>query len=126
MDVLHRMLEALVAGGIVLDLQVIRPDPRIEVDGRVVGDLDGEPLLLWAEAAAAALDARIEAGELLEEAADDHDVLNHFPDGASLVEHVTGSSMRRLAEGVLPIVLAIERPLVLRERCRLRRLLLCR
>jgi hypothetical protein len=125
-DVLSRMLDTLVPGGIVLDLQVIRPDPRIEVDGCVVGGLDGEPLLLWAEAAAAAIDACIEAGELLEEAADDHDVLSHFLDGANLVEHVTSSSMRRLPEDVLPIVLAIERPLVLRERCRLRRLRLCR
>jgi hypothetical protein len=119
--VLGRMLEALEPGGVVLDLQVIRPDPRVELDGRVVCEIDGEPLFRWADAATAAVDARIEAGDLVEEAVDDHDVQKHYPDGATLVDAVA-SSKRRLPEAAVPMVRAIGRPLVVRERCRLRRL----
>ncbi len=121
MDVLGRMLEALHPGGVVLDLQVIRPNPRVEVDGRVVCEIDGEPLFRWADAATAAVDARIAAGDLVEEAVDDHDVRKHYPDGADLVDALADSK-RRLPEVAVPIVRAIGQPLAVRERCRLRRL----
>jgi hypothetical protein len=120
-NVLGRMLEALPPGGIVLDLQVIRPNPQVELDGRVVAEIDGEPLFEWADAATAAVDARIEAGDLAEEAVDDHDVRKHYSDGAELVDDVAASK-RRLPEAAVPVVRAIEEPLVVRERCRLRRL----
>ena len=123
MNVLGRMLEALPPGGIVLDLQVIRPNPQVEVDGRVVSEIDGEALFEWADAATAAVDARIEAGDLVEEAVADHDVRKHYSDGAELVEDLAGSKrQRRLPEAAVPVVRAIEEPLVVRERCRLRRL----
>jgi hypothetical protein len=115
------MLEGLAPDGLVLDLQVIRPNPQVEVDGRVVCEIDGEPLFRWADAAAAALDARVAAGDLVEEAVDDHDVRKHYPDGAELVDDVAGSK-RRLSEAAASMVGAIEQPLVVRERCRLRRL----
>lgn len=120
-DALSRMLEAVAPGGLVLDLQVVRPDPKVEVGGRVVAEVDGEPLFEWADAATAAVDARIAAGDLVEEAVDDHDVCRHHPDGADLVEHVAGS-MRRFPEEAVPVVAAIEEPVVVRELCRLRRL----
>jgi len=120
-DVLGRMLEPLRPGGIVLDLQVIRPDPQVEVDGQVVCEIDGEPLFRWADAARAAVDARIEAGNLVEDAVDDHDVRKHYPNGADLVDDVAGSK-RRLREADVPTVIAIDAPIVVRERCRLRRL----
>lgn len=125
MDVLGRMLDALRPGGIVLDLQVIRPNPRVEVDGRVVCEIDGEPLFRWADAATAAVDARIAAGDLVEEEVDDHDVRKHYPDGGDLVDDVAGSK-RRLQEADVPKVRAIEVPVAVRERCRLRRLRLVR
>jgi hypothetical protein len=124
-DVLGRMLEALHPGGIALDLQVIRPDPQVEADGRVVCEIDGEPLFRRADAATAAVDARIEVGELVEEAVDDHDVRKHYPNGADLVDDVA-SSKRRLRESDVANVSAIEVPVVVRERCRLRRLRLLR
>ena len=104
-----------------LDLQVIRPDPFVELDGEVVARIDGEPLFAWADAATAAVEARIAAGDLVEEAVDDHDVRKHYSDGADLVEDV-GASKRRFPEEVIPAVAAIMKPLVVRERCRLRRL----
>jgi hypothetical protein len=119
--VLGRMLETLVPRGVVLDLQVIRPNPQVELEGRVVCEIDGEPLFRWADAATAAVDARIAAGDLVEEALDDHDVRKHYPNGADLVDDVAGSK-RRLREADVPTVRAIDSPVVVRERCRLRRL----
>lgn len=121
MNVLGRMLEAVVPGGVVLDLQVIRPNPRVELDGRLVCEIDGLPLFEWADAATAAVDARVAAGDLVEEAVDDHDVCKHHPDGADLADDVAGSK-RRLPDAAVRLVTAIERPVVVRERCRLRRL----
>jgi len=120
-DALNRMVEAVAPGGVVLDLQVIRPDPRVELDGRLVAEIDGEPLFEWADAATAAVDARVAAGDLLEEAVDDHDVRKHYENGAELVADVAQSE-RRLPEAAVPLVRSIEQPLVVRERCRLRRL----
>jgi hypothetical protein len=119
--VLGRMLEAVAPGGLVLDLQVIRPNPHVEVAGEFACEIDGEPLFLWADAATAAVDARIEAGDLIEEAVDDHDVLKHYDSGADLIDDLAGS-MRDLPEAAVPLVRAIEQPLVTREPCRLRRL----
>ncbi|MBA2460912.1 MAG: hypothetical protein H0V45_03965 [Actinobacteria bacterium] len=115
------MIEAVALGGLVLDLQVIRPNPRVEVDGCTLCEIDGEVLFRKADAATAAVDARIAAGDLVEEAVDDHDVRMHYSAGADLAEDVAESE-RSLAEEFVPIVRAIRGPLVMRERCRLRKL----
>ena len=57
----------------------------------MVAEIDGEPLFRWADAATAALDARIRAGDLVEEAVDDHEVYEHYSNGAELVERFAGS-----------------------------------
>ena len=56
MHVLRRFREAVIPGGIVLDLQVIRPDPRVEAEGRLVYVADGSPLFEGADAARAAVE----------------------------------------------------------------------
>jgi hypothetical protein len=119
---LGQMIEAVEPGGLVLDLQVTRPDPPVVLDGRVIATIDAELLFAWADAATAAVDARIAAGELVEEAVDDHEIRTHDVDGAALVDDLATSTRRRLADAVVPVVAAIDRPLVVRERCRLRRL----
>lgn len=103
---------------------MIRPDPFVELQAEVVARIDGEPLFAWADAATAAVDARIAAGDLVEEAVDDHDVRKHYPDGADLVKEIA-SSRRRLPDEAIAIVAAIAKPLVVRERSRLRRLRVC-
>jgi hypothetical protein len=120
-DALSRMIEAAAPGGLILDLQVIRPDPYVELGDEVVARIDGEPLFAWADAATAAVDARIAAGDLVEEAIDDHDVRKHYSGGAELVDDVAGSK-RHLPEEAVPMLAVIDRPLVVRERCRVRRL----
>jgi hypothetical protein len=115
------MVRAVRPGGVVLDLQVIRPDPTIEADGRIVGEVDGEALFEWADAAVAAIDALVRSGRLVDEASDDHDVLKHYADGPELVSDFAGKK-RRLPEHALPELHALETPCAVRERCRVRRL----
>lgn len=122
MDALRTMVDAVRPGGLVLDLQVIKPQPRVEVAGAPVGEVDGTALFVRAEAATAAVDALVAAGELVEEAVDDHDVLKHYPDGTALVEDVASVSMKELFPGDEPRFRAIAEPVAVRERCRLRRL----
>ena len=121
MHVLRNMITAVRPGGLVLDLQVIRPDPQVEVDGRVVCEIDGRPLFRLADAAAAAVDSAIAEGNLVEEAVDDHDVRKHYRSGADLVADFADKE-RSLPPQAIPTVRAIERPCIVRERCRLRRL----
>ena len=119
MHVLRNMVEAVRPGGLVLDLQVIRPNPTAEADGRVVCEIDGEPLFLTADAATAAVDALIRAGRLVEQAIDDHDVRKHYANGAELVDDFADKK-RRLSNAAVPGLLALARPCAVRERCRLR------
>lgn len=121
MHVLRNMVEAVRPEGLVLDLQVIRPNPTAEVDGRVVCEIDGEPLFLKADAATAAVDALIRAGQLVEQAIDDHDVRKHYANGAELVDDFADKK-RRLRNAAVPGLRALARPCAVRERCRLRRL----
>lgn len=121
MHVLRRFREALVPGGIVLDLQVVPPDPVVEVDGEAVCAIDGRCLLDAAAAAAAAVDAMVEAGLLVEEAVDDHDVLTRYATGAELVEDFVDRK-RSVPSEAVPLLVAVDRECVIRERCRLRRL----
>lgn len=121
MHVLRNMITAVKPGGPILDLQVIRPDPRVETDGRVVCEIDGQPLFRLADAAVSAVGAAIAAGRLVEEAVDDHDVRKHYRTGADLVADFAGKE-RKLPTDAVPTVRALEHPCVVRERCRLRRL----
>jgi hypothetical protein len=119
--VLRRFREALVSGGIMLDLQVVPPHPRVESDDRVLCEIDGTPLLARAEAAHAVVDRFVAEGLLEVEAVDDHDVLKHFKSGAALVDDF-GSKERTVPAEAIPLLRSIERECVMRERCRLRRL----
>ena len=122
MHVLRHMVEAVEPGGLVLDLQVIRPDPVVEAGGRVVCEIDGEPLFRGADAAAAAVDAAVRDGLLDEEATDDHDVRKHYDNGVDLIDDFAHKP-RNLPEAALAQLRRLEAPCAVRERCRLRRLL---
>ena len=119
--VLRNMVEAVKPGGVVLDLQVIRPKPVVEVGGRFICEIEGESLLRKADAAAAAVDALVAGGRLVEEAVDDHDVLKHYANGEDLIDDWARSDRHPRAEAI-PRLRATARPCVSRERCRLRRL----
>ena len=119
---LSNMVAAVKPGGLVLDLQVIRPNPVIEADGRILGEIDGQPLFHMADAAVAAVDALVAAGLLAEEATDDHDVCKHFRSGNDLVSEFEGGKARKLPDEALPSLRAHTGTCAVRERCRLRRL----
>jgi hypothetical protein len=115
------MIEAVEPGGLALDLHVIRPNPVVEVAGRVVCEVDGTSLFRTADAAVDAIDALIARGRLAETAGDDHDVLKHYGTGADLVDDFAGKQ-RNVPERAIPILRSVERACTVRERCRLRRL----
>jgi hypothetical protein len=119
--VLRNMVEAVKPGGLVLDLQVIRPNATAEVDGRFVCEVDGDPLFRTADAATDAIDAHIRTERLVEQAVDDHDVRMHYANGSELVDDFTGKK-RQLPDRAVPGLHALAQPCVVRERCRLRRL----
>jgi hypothetical protein len=119
--VLRNMVEAVEPGGFVLDLQVIRPNPVVEVDGSAFCEIDGEPLFYKADAATAAVDALIRAERLVEQAIDDHDVHKHYVHGAELVADFADKK-RQLPATAISGLLALVHPCTVRERCRLRRL----
>jgi uncharacterized protein YbjT (DUF2867 family) len=119
--VLRNMTEAVEPGGLILDLQVIRPNPIVEDDsGAAVCEIYGEPLFRKADAASAAIDAAVRAGALSEEARDDHDVRTYYATGVELVDDFDGRE-RKLPAEALPQLRQLERCAV-RERCRVRRL----
>ena len=113
------MIAAVEPGGFVLDLQVIRPNPVVEANGEQLSEIDGEPLFALADAATAAVDAAVAAGQVVEEAVDDHDVRKHYPTGADLVDDFAAKKRRVLDQAP---VRAVAGPCTTRERCRLRRL----
>jgi hypothetical protein len=115
------MVAAVKPGGQVLDLQVIRPNPVVEDDHVVVCEIDGEPLFASADAATAAVDELVRRGALIEEASDDHDVREHYTDGADLVA-TWATKRRQLPREKLRALRALAHPCAVRERCRLRRL----
>lgn len=121
MHVLRNMIEAVEPGGLVLDLQVIRPNPIVETDTRVLCEIDGEWLFAMADAATEAIDSEIASGRLVEEAVDDHDVRKHYADGADIVADFAGKK-RKVPPAAVPGLHVVRQPCVVRERCRLRRL----
>ena len=121
MHVLRRLREALVPEGIVLDLQVIRPHPLVEVNDTFLCEIDGSSLFVGADAARAAVDLLIAKRLLEEEAADDHDVRKHYVNGAALVSDFE-TSERKIPAEAIPRLRRLERECVVRERCRVRRL----
>ncbi len=121
MHVLGNMIEAVEPGGIVLDLQVIRPNPVVELDGGAFCEIAGDPLFQKADATSAAIDDLVHAGRLLEEAFDDHDVRTHYEDGTELVDDFANRT-RTLPQWAVPGLRETSRSCVIRERCRLRRL----
>jgi hypothetical protein len=120
--VLRRFLPLLVPGGVVLDLQVVPPLPVVEVDGVVVCEIEGQGLLDAAADATAEIDHLIARGLLREDGVDDHDVRSHYASGAELVEDFE-TRQRSVPLEAVPVLVATERPCVIREACRLRRLL---
>ena len=120
MHVLRNMVSAVTPGGLVLDLQVIRPNPRVEAGGRVICEIEGERLFATADAAAAGVNSFVADGRLVEDAVDDHDVLRHYEDGPDLIDDFADDEEQRIPDDAIDRVRALIEPCIVRERCRLR------
>jgi hypothetical protein len=106
-DVLRRLLAALVPGGLVVDLTMAPPDEVVEVEGEIVGHLDGSLFFPRALAAGAGLD-ELAADGLLELVREDPvTVIVRYPTGNDLVEDITDRTHTRismeLAERLSPV-----------------------
>lgn len=119
MHVLRKLVGAAKPGGLVLDLQVIRPDPVVEHDGRRLGEFDGSWLFARADAATAAVDSLVAAGRLVEERVLDHDVLKHYAEADDLVADWRDGE-RPPRDGLFARLATVDGPCAVRERCRLR------
>jgi hypothetical protein len=91
-DVLRRLLAALVSGGTVVDLTMAPPDEVVEVDGEIVGHLDGSLFFPRALAAGAGLDALAVEGLLALVREEPVTVVVRYPVGADLVEDMVDRS----------------------------------
>ena len=121
MHVLRRFREAVIPGGIVLDLQVIRPHPGVEAEGQLVYVADASPLFEGADAARAAVDLLLDEGLFVEEAVDDHDMLKHYENGADLMQDWPAKRVKPPVR-TASLLKTIVSECIVRERCRLRRL----
>jgi len=115
-DVLRIVLKALVPGGIVVDLIAVPPNERVEVEGEVLGELDGSAFFHRVLAATAGLDALVEEGLLAREGGEQRfTVLVRYPTGKNAVEDVAERTYTRMPAALARRVEAIAGPVAIRE-----------
>ena len=120
-DVLRHLLEALEPGGLVVDLLSVPPPERVEVDGEVVGELDGSRFFPRALAAAAGLDVLAAEGVLMHEHEERFAIFVRYLTGADLVEDVSQREHTRIPAELARTVRAIPGPCAIRDNCLVRR-----
>ena len=121
MDVLRRLLQALVPGGIVVDLIAVPPPERVEVGDEVLGELDQSRAIPRWLRTAAGLDALVEEGLLGAEGEEPLSVLVRFPTGRDAVDDVAQRTFTRMPAELARRVGAIEGPVAIREHSLVRR-----
>ncbi len=120
-NVLRKLLQALVPGGIVVDLLSVPPPERVEVDGELVGELDNSAFFPRALAAAGALDALVLEGVLVHEHEERFPIFVRYPTGTNLFEDVAQREYTRMPAAIGPRVRAIVGPCEIRDNCLVRR-----
>ncbi len=114
-NVLRRLMAALVPGGVVVDLIAVPPPERVEVGGDVIGELDGSAFFPRALAAAAGLDALVAEGVLAHEREERFSIFVRYPTGADLVEDVAQREYTRMPAALARRVEAVAGPVAIRE-----------
>jgi hypothetical protein len=120
-DVLRQLLRSLVVGGLVVDLLSVPPPERVEVDGELIGELDGSAFFPRALAAAAGLDALAAEGVLVHEYEERFPVFVRYPTGGDLADDVAQREYTRMPAALGRRVRAIEGPCEIRDNCLVRR-----
>jgi hypothetical protein len=119
-NVLRRLLVALVPGGVVVDLVSVPPPERVESGGRVLGELDGSLFYPRALESAAALDALTSEGLLRQESAEEFPVFIRYPTGRDLVDDVARRELTRMPADLRARVLELDGPCEIRDNCLVR------
>jgi hypothetical protein len=115
-DVLRKLLKALVPGGVVVDLLAVPPNERVEVEGEVLGELDGSAFFPRGLASAAGLDTLGEEGLLALEGEEQRfSVLVRYPSGKEAVEDVAERTYTRMPAALARRAEAIAGPVAIRE-----------
>jgi hypothetical protein len=120
-DVLRQLLRSLVVGGLVVDLLSVPPPERVEVDGELIGELDGSAFFPRALAAASGLDALAAEGVLVLEHEERFPIFVRYPTGADLADDVSLREYTRMPAALGGRVRAIEGPCEIRDNCLVRR-----
>jgi hypothetical protein len=95
-DVLRQLLQALVPGGVVVDLTMAPPDETVESDGEILGHLDGSAFFPRALAAGAGLDALADEGGLVLEREEPVSVIVRYPTGNDALEDFVARTYTRI------------------------------
>lgn len=117
MHVLRNVTEGIVPGGALVEVQSVRPWPRIEVGDRVAGVIDATAFFERADANNAVLERW---PPLRLEAEDAHEVRTRADSGPALVAWFEGKA-RPLSDDLRGALLETPGPCALREGCRTRR-----
>ena len=88
---LRQVCEALVPGGLVIDLQAIRPSGRVEIGGDPIGRINDDVFFARAAQAVAGLDSLVDEGLLARGPQIVFETLAHYDAGAELIAAITDS-----------------------------------
>jgi len=97
-DVLRRLLAALVPGGVVVDLTMSPPDESVESGGKLLGHLDGSLFFPRSLAAGAGLDALADEGILMLEREEPASVIVRYPSGNDVLEDIAEKTYTRMPD----------------------------
>lgn len=122
MRVLRHAVTLCRPGGIVLDLTSVPPAAVVECDDVVLGSLEQEEFLDRAAANEAAIDALVAGGVLVEEASVEHAVLKHLNSGPDMLDDLAGRAVTSAGPALRRVLEGLDRPVVERSYCLLRRL----
>ncbi|MDH4102364.1 MAG: hypothetical protein OEV29_03120 [Thermoleophilia bacterium] len=119
-DVLRRLLAALVPGGIVVDLTMAPPDETVESDGEILGHLDGSAFFPRAIAAGAGLNELADDGLLALVREEPVTVIVRYPTGSDVLEDIADRRYTRMPIELAARLAAITTECLLYSNCLVR------
>ena len=119
-DVLRRLLAALVPGGDVVDLTMSPPDEVVESAGVVLGHLDGSLFLPRAIEAGAGLDALADEGILALMREEPLTVIVRYPTGTDVLEDIDRRDYTRMPAALAERLTTVEAECLLYSNCLVR------
>jgi hypothetical protein len=99
-DVLRRLLSALVPGGDVVDLTMVPPDEVVESGGEILGRLDGSLFFPRALEAGAGLDVLADQGLLALVREEPVTVIVRYPTGSDVIEDIASRTYTQMPAGL--------------------------